>query len=104
MDGVHPETFKLNKVLRGVHSFVIASEDVYDVQGFSFEKRPKERAEICAASADSIFGDKFSKNADDVTDIGNNVVLAFGEFDFDKLPPKKVVITGRSKCLSTVST
>lgn len=92
-----PETFKLNKVLRGVHSFVIASEDVYDVQGFSFEKRPKERAEICAASADSIFGDKFSKNADDVTDIGNNVVLAFGEFDFDKLPPKKVVITGRSR-------
>lgn len=91
-----PETFKLNKTLRGVHSFVIASEDAFDVQGFVFTATPKEHAELCAASAVSIFGDKFTKNEEDVTDIGNNVVLAFGEFDFDKLPPKKVVITGRS--------
>lgn len=92
-----PETFKLNKVLRGVQSFVIASDEAYDVGGFSFGAKPKERAEICAAGAENIFGDKFSKNADDVTDIGNNVVLAFGEFDFDKFPPKRVVITGRSR-------
>ncbi len=91
-----PETFKLNKTLRGVRNFVIASEDVYDVQGFVFKATPKERAELCAASADNIFGDKFTRNAEDVTEIGNNVVLAFGEFDFDSMPPKKVVITGRS--------
>lgn len=91
-----PETFRLDRVLRGVHTFVIESDDVYDVQGFVFEKKQKERAELCAANAVNIFGDKFTKNAEDVTGIGNNVVLSFGEFDFDKLPPQKVVITGRS--------
>lgn len=91
-----PRTFKLNTIMRGVHDFVIASDHAYDIQGFSFKATPKERAEICAAGAVNIFGDKFTKNADDVTDIGNNVVLAFGEFDFDTLPPKKVIITGRS--------
>lgn len=91
-----PETFKLDRILRGVHTFVIEADDVYDVQGFVFEKKQKERAELCAANAVSIFGDKFTKNEEDVTGIGNNVVLAFGEFDFDKLPPEKIVITGRS--------
>ncbi|MBD5128798.1 MAG: DUF4982 domain-containing protein [Ruminococcaceae bacterium] len=91
-----PETFKLDRVLRGVHTFVIESDDRYDVQGFVFERMRKERAELCAANAVSIFGDKFTKNAEDVTGIGNNVVLSFGEFDFDELPPKKIVITGRS--------
>ncbi len=91
-----PETFRLDRVLRGVHTFVIGSDDVYNVQGFKFEKKRKERAELCAANAVNIFGDKFTKNADDVTGIGNNVVLSFGEFDFDELPPRKVVITGRS--------
>lgn len=91
-----PETFRLDRVLMGVHTFVIESDDVYNVQGFKFEKKQKERAELCAANAVNIFGDKFSKNEEDVTGIGNNVVLTFGEFDFDKLPPQKVVITGRS--------
>lgn len=91
-----PETFKLNRVLRGVHDLVIASDDVYDVQGFVFTAVPKERAELCAAGAVNIFGDKFTKNEEDVTGIGNNVVLAFGEFDFDKLAPTRVFITGKS--------
>lgn len=91
-----PETFKLDRVLRGVHTFVIEADDVYDVQGFIFEEKQKERAELCAANAVSIFGDKFTKNAEDVTGIGNNVVLAFGEFDFDKQPPEKIIITGSS--------
>lgn len=91
-----PETFKLDRVLRGVHTFVIESDDVYDVQGFVFEEKQKECAELFAANAENIFGDKFTKNEEDVTEIGNNVVLTFGEFDFDKLPPKKIVITGRS--------
>lgn len=92
-----PETFKLNRVLRGIHTFVMESDHGYDVQGFVFQKKDKERAELLAANAVDIFGDKFTKNEEDVTEIGNNVVLSFGEFDFDKLPPRKIVITGRSK-------
>lgn len=91
-----PETFKLNRVLRGVHTLVIAADEAFDVLGFKFTATPKEHAELCAANADNIFGDKFTRNDEDVTAIGNNVVLAFGEFDFDALPPQKIVITGRS--------
>lgn len=92
-----PETFKLSKTLKGVHTFVMESDHGYDVQGFVFQRKDKERAELSAADAVDIFGDKFTKNEEDVTGIGNNVVLSFGEFDFDKLPPEKIVITGRSK-------
>ena len=92
-----PETFKLNKVLKGIRTFVIMSSHSYDVGGFAFKRPVKERAELCAADADSIFGDKFTRLADSVEDIGNNTVLCFGEFDFTEYPPKKIVITGRSE-------
>ncbi len=46
---------------------------------------------------DSIYGDKFTRNTDDVTGIGNNVVLEFGTFDFSERTPSAVIITGKSK-------
>lgn len=92
-----PNTFRLTKKLKGRHTFVMESGDGYHVQGFSFAKPDKEFSEICAADCDSIYGDKFTHNTDDVTGIGNNVVLDFGEFDFTENTPSAVVITGRSK-------
>lgn len=92
-----PETFKLGKTLRGVHTFVMKSSENFNVQGFTFVKFAKERAELCAANAESIFGDKFTKNVEDVTGIGNNVMLLFGTFDFDEYKPSRIIITGKSK-------
>lgn len=92
-----PNTFKLTKKLKGVHTLVMRSSDGYHVQGFSFEKPDKEFSEICAADCDRVYGDKFTHNADDVTGIGNNVVLEFGTFDFTENAPSAVVITGKSK-------
>ena len=91
-----PMTYKLPKMLRGIHTICIQSDFAYDVQGFSFEKRAKETSELLAVNAESIYGDKFQKTSDAVEGIGNNVTIAFGEFDFTK-PPEKVYITGRSK-------
>lgn len=91
-----PNTFKLNKVLKGVHTLVMESADGYHVKGFVFEKPVKEFAEIGAQDCESIYGDKFCRGNDAVTGIGNNVMLDFGEFDFTDKKPAKVVITGKS--------
>ncbi len=92
-----PETYKLTKKLRGMHTIAFESSDGYDIEGFFFEKHAKEFSEIDAVNCDKIYGDKFTVNADDVTGIGNNVVLDFGEFDFTEEAPTAVAVTGKSK-------
>ena len=91
-----PNTFKLNKVLKGMHTFVMESDDGYNVQGFVFRKPDKEFGEINAADNESVYGDKFTAEPDAVTGIGNNVMLNFGEFDFSEKQPTKIIITGKS--------
>lgn len=91
-----PKTYKLSKVLRGVHTLVFESDQAYDVQGFVFEKREKENSELSAVNNESIYGDKFKVEKDAVTNIGNNVTLDFGSFDFTGKQPCKLIITGRS--------
>ncbi len=91
-----PETYKLNKTLRGIHTICFRSSNGYDIEGFYFEKRPKEFSEIASVYCDKIYGDKFTVNQDDVTGIGNNVVLDFGEFDFTGESPSAIAVTGRS--------
>ena len=91
-----PATYKLNKKLKGMHTIVMRSADGYSVKGFEFERPEKEFAEINAADNESIYGDRFTAGKDEVTGIGNNVVLDFGEFDFTDRQPSKLCITGRS--------
>lgn len=91
-----PETYKLTKVLKGMHTFVMEANCHYDIQGFYFERRSKEFSEICAADSENIYGDKFTVEKDAVTGIGNNVMLDFGEFDFGDKTPAALVICGRS--------
>lgn len=92
-----PETYKLNKVLKGMHTIVLESADGYDIQGFVFEERPKEFTELSAVDNENVYGDKFTVGEDAVTDIGNNVFFEFGDFDFTQDTPKSILITGKSK-------
>ena len=91
-----PETYKLTKKLKGMHTITFETWNGFDIEGFVFEKQAKEYAELMAVDCDKIYGDKFTVNADDVTGIGNNVVLDFGEFDFTENPVSAVAVTGRS--------
>ncbi len=91
------ETYKLDRVLRGIHTIGIKTEFSLDVQGFVFERRAKEWSELAAASAENIYGDKFNKEGEAVTGIGNNVNLFYGKSDFSEKAPEKVIIKGRSK-------
>lgn len=90
------ETYKVSKILKGMHTICLESSDGFNIQGFKFEERRKESAEILAVDCDSIYGDKFTVNDDDITNIGNNVLLNFGEFDFSENSPRAIAVTGRS--------
>lgn len=91
-----PETFKLSKVLRGIQTFCIETDCGFQVSGFSFAQRHREFMANNAADAANIYGDKFTVHSEDVTEIGNNVMLDFGEFDFTEREPKKLIISGKS--------
>lgn len=90
-----PNTFKLSKTLKGIHTFVMMSSDRYHVKGFSFEKPDTDFAPHTASSCEKVYGDSFEVRGDCIEGIGNNVVLDFGEFEF-KDKPKSIVICGRS--------
>lgn len=91
-----PETFKLTRKLKGIETLCILTEDGFQVGGFNFEKVSREFAVNNAADADNIYGDKFTKGEKCVTEIGNNVMLDFGEFDFSEKQPSRLVISGKS--------
>ena len=91
-----PDTFKLTRKLKGIETLCILTEDGFQVGGFNFEKVSREFAVNNAADADNIYGDKFTKGEKCVTEIGNNVMLDFGEFDFSEKQPSRLVISGKS--------
>lgn len=91
-----PNTIRLDKVLRGIHAFCIETEHFLQINGFVFARRQREFIENNAADAEHIYGDKFSVGENEVTGIGNNVVLDFGMFDFTEEQPARLVIKGRS--------
>ncbi|MBQ7132616.1 MAG: DUF4982 domain-containing protein [Oscillospiraceae bacterium] len=90
------EIYKLSKTLKGIHTISFQSSYSFNIQGFVFEKKEKEYACIMAVDNDKIYGDKFTVNDTDITGIGNNVMLEFGEFDFGQTPPRAIAITGKS--------
>lgn len=90
-----PNTFKLDKKLTGVHTFAIMSSDRYHVKGFRFERKNRAFEIRRAGECEKIYGDSFTVSGGEVTGIGNNVVLDFGEFDFIE-PPKRLIVSGRS--------
>ena len=91
-----PNTFTLTKKLTGIRTLTIASDGNYDLKGFVFEENLKENSEIMAVSNDSLYGDSFEVTEDAILNIGNNVMMDFGEFDFTENSPRRIIINGRS--------
>jgi len=92
-----PETYRLTRVLKGMHTIVLESRDGFDIQGFVFEKRKREFLKINATENERLYGDQYTVEEDAVTGIGNNVLIEFGEFDFGEQAPFALEITGRSR-------
>ncbi|WP_022932580.1 glycoside hydrolase family 2 TIM barrel-domain containing protein [Treponema bryantii] len=93
--------FTLKHRLFGVHTITISFETDLYLHGFYFDKTPKAYAKLRALDANLIAGDTFTRTADAVEGIGNNVNLDFSDMDFsagadgtaDGVPGKATSIT-----------
>ena len=76
------QTFVFPRRLTGVTSLTMRMNHKVHIKGFCFEKQEKAWSSLSALQADAIYGDTFTREADAVTGIGNNVSLEFGGMDF----------------------
>lgn len=91
-----PDTFKLNKRLRGITSFAVELDRKIHMKGFRFTKQEKAFTKLFAAEADTIYGDSYEKQERGIFNIGNNVTLVFENMDFREAGVTKLVICGKT--------
>ncbi len=92
-----PETFKLNKKLKGLTDIYFTSDDKYHFKGFEFKKPDKAYETLNIMDRSRIYGDVFKEEGECITGIGNNVTIEFDDMDFGEKAPCRVIICGRSK-------
>ena len=91
-----PDTFKLDKRLRGITTFAVELDRKIHMKGFRFVRQEKAYSRLYAAEADAIYGDSFEKTERSITGIGNNVTLVFEGMDFGQHGAGKLVVCGRT--------
>ncbi len=91
-----PETFRLNKRLKGVTGLYIVTKDKAHIGGFSFTRFEKAYQRLSGGDCDNVYGDSFDKKADRIDNIGNNVTVEFNDMDFGEAGAGRVVIGGVS--------
>jgi beta-galactosidase len=91
-----PDTFKLNKRLRGVTTFAVELDRKIHMKGFKFVKQEKAYVKLFAAEADTIYGDSYTKQDCAINGIGNNVTLVFEGMNFGETGATRLVICGKT--------
>ena len=91
-----PDTFKLNKRLRGITTFGVELDRKIHMKGFRFVKQEKAFTKLYAGEADAVYGDSFSRQGKSVWGIGNNVTLVFEGMDFGKTGAASLTVCGRA--------
>ena len=91
------DTWKLPRRLKGVTTLALTLRNKkVHIKGFSFEKQEKAFSTLFAAECDAVYGDTFTKEAEAVTGIGNNVTLVYENMNFGERWAKGVEICSRS--------
>ena len=91
-----PDTFKLNKRLRGITTFAVELDRKIHMKGFQFVKQEKAFAKLSAGEADSVYGDSFERKGSSVCGIGNNVTLVFENMNFGETGASALTICGKA--------
>ncbi|MCD7765127.1 MAG: DUF4982 domain-containing protein, partial [Lachnospiraceae bacterium] len=91
-----PETYRLNRHLRGVTSLCFVLRDKIHIKGFSFTRQTLAYERLTALDCRSVYGDQFKQDGEWVRDIGNNVTLEFGELDFGENGAARITVAGRT--------
>ena len=89
-----PETYRLPRVLRGVHTLCFSLDRKIHLKGFRFEKQRRMLRFNPAAEADELYGDSFQRENGAVLGIGNNVTLNFHQMDFGEGGKLRLFIKG----------
>lgn len=91
-DKPHPAKFTLEKPVCGTKDIYFVFKDNSIFGGFSFAKANNPFSGIPAASFENIYGDEFEISGHQVVNIGNNVVIDFGELDFGEGATKVEIV------------
>ena len=88
------ETYRLPRVLRGVHTLCFSLDQKIHMKGFSFVRQQRAFRYNAAAEADQVYGDSFIREEKAVRNIGNNVTLVFEHMTFDAPGAYTLCLTG----------
>jgi len=91
-----PETYRLERRLRGVHDLYFVVYDRMHIKGFEFAASPRAFALNRIVEYDQIYGDDYTVEDDAITGIGNNVSIVFADLDFGDAGTRKLVVYGRA--------
>ena len=89
-----PETYKLPRRLTGVHTLCITMDCKIHLKGFTFTRQSRAWMRQSALAADAVYGDSFTRKADCIADIGNNVSLVYENMDFGDCRKALLTIDG----------
>ena len=90
------ERYQLPERLKGIHGLCFRMKEKVHLKGFSFERRSRAFDLLYAGEADSIYGDSFILQDNEVRRIGNNVSLCFEDMDFGNLQECSLTLFGRT--------
>ncbi len=91
-----PETYKLNRRLRGLNDLYLVVYERMFIKGFKFTPSARAYAQNQAIEYDQLYGDTYRIEGDKVEGIGNNVSLVFDELDFGEAGATKLLLCGRA--------
>ena len=89
-----PETYTLPRRLTGVHTLCFTMTRKIHLKGFSFTRQSRAWLYQRALDADYIYGDTFTRTAEAVCGIGNNVSLVYENMDFGAAKKAFLTING----------
>ncbi len=95
-DGHDPYDFKLDKPLAGIKTLKFVINDRITFGGFEFIETNPAFEQTLTKNALKIYGDNYTLTEDSIENIGNNVVLEFGEMNFTNAGTSKICIHGKT--------
>ena len=88
------ETYKLPKRLTGVQTICFSMSQRVHLHGFRFTRLSRAWLPLRALDADTVYGDSFTRTAEGIVGIGNNVSVAFTGMDFGSATSARLTIEG----------
>ena len=89
-----PETFRLSKRVSGISSIYFVLQQKIHIKGFSFTAKEKAYELLKATECERVYGDEYNIEETQISHIGNNVTIEFGEMDFGEVGATKLIICG----------